>query len=60
VPLDSGGFGLISRPAIDQSRRMPEHHRYLRGFADGIFAFWMVAIRAAALLGAGVMLISMP
>ena len=77
---------LHSRPdAIDQLRRMPEHHRYLRGLrswvgfrqtgipvrrgarhsggskysllglvklaADGIFAFSIVPIRAAALHG---------
>jgi glycosyltransferase involved in cell wall biosynthesis len=53
LPLDSGDFGLISRRAIDHLRRMPEHHRYLRGFADGIFAFSIVPNRAAALLGAG-------
>lgn len=58
LPLDSGDCGLISCRAIDHLRRMPEHHRYLRGFADGIFALSIVPIRAAALLGAGVMLIS--
>jgi glycosyltransferase involved in cell wall biosynthesis len=86
LPLDSGDFGLMSRRVIDQVRRMPEHHRYLRGLrswvgfrqtgipvereerhsgkskyslfrllklaADGIFAFSIVPIRAAALLGA--------
>src|SRR5258707_603427 len=30
-PLDSGDFGLMSRRAVEQLRRMPEHHRYLRG-----------------------------
>jgi dolichol-phosphate mannosyltransferase len=93
LPLDSGDFSLISRRAIDHLRRMPEHHRYLRGLrswvgfrqtgipvrrgerhsgrskysllgliklaTDGIFAFSIVPIRAAALLGAAVMLISM-
>jgi glycosyltransferase involved in cell wall biosynthesis len=78
---------------VDQVRRMPEHHRYLRGMrswvgfrqvgipveraerhsgkskyslmrlmklaADGIFAFSIVPIRAAALLGAFVMLLSL-
>ncbi|MFZ0637871.1 MAG: glycosyltransferase family 2 protein [Candidatus Acidiferrales bacterium] len=86
LPLDSGDFGLMSRRVVDQVRRMPEHHRYLRGMrswvgfrqtglpveraernagkskysllrllklaADGIFAFSIVPIRAAALLGA--------
>ena len=93
LPLDSGDFGLMSRRVIDQLRRMPEHHRYLRGMRswvgfrqvgieverakrhsgeskyslmrllklalDGIFAFSIVPIRAAALIGASVMFISM-
>jgi len=92
LPLDSGDFGLMSRPVIHQLRRMPEHHRYLRGMRswvgyrqtgieveraerhsgrskyslmrltklafDGIFAFSIVPIRAAALVGAIVMLAS--
>lgn len=86
LPLDSGDFSLMSRRAVDQLRRMPEHHRYLRGMRtwigfkqigipveraerlsgkskyslrrllhlafDGIFAFSIVPIRVAALLGA--------
>src|SRR5258707_43378 len=31
LPLDSGDFGLMSRRAVEQLRRMPEHHRHLRG-----------------------------
>src|SRR6516162_1166294 len=31
LPLDSGDFGLMSRRVIDQLKRMPQHHRYLRG-----------------------------
>src|ERR1700675_5045856 len=92
LPLDSGDFGLMSRRVVDQVRRMPEHHRYLRGMRswigfrqigvpveraerhsgrskyslmrlmklafDGIFAFSIVPIRAAALLGALVMFLS--
>ena len=92
LPVDSGDFGLISRRAIDEIRRMPEHHRYLRGMrgwvgfrqigvavereerhsgkskysvmrlmklaADGIFAFSIVPIRAAALLGAAAIVLS--
>jgi glycosyltransferase involved in cell wall biosynthesis len=92
LPLDSGDFGLMSRRVVEQLRRMPEHHRYLRGMrswvgfhqtgipverserhsgtskygflrllklaADGIFAFSIVPIRAAALLGAGAVSIS--
>jgi glycosyltransferase involved in cell wall biosynthesis len=93
LPLDSGDFCLMSHRAIDQLRRMPEHHRYLRGLrswvgfrqtglpvergerhsgktkysllrlirlaADGVFAFSIVPIRAAALLGAAVMVVSL-
>jgi dolichol-phosphate mannosyltransferase len=93
LPLDSGDFGLMSRRVIDQVRRMPEHHRYLRGMrswvgfrqtglpvereerhsgkskygllrllklaTDGIFAFSIVPIRAAALLGAAAISVSM-
>jgi polyisoprenyl-phosphate glycosyltransferase len=93
LPLDSGDFGLMSRRVVEQLRKMPEHHRYLRGMRtwvgfrqtgieveraerysgkskynlvrllklafDGIFAFSIVPIRAAALFGAGVMLLSM-
>jgi polyisoprenyl-phosphate glycosyltransferase len=93
LPLDSGDFGLMSHRAIEQVRRMPEHHRYLRGMrswvgfrqtglpveraerhsgkskysfirlmrlaADGIFAFSIVPIRAAALLGAAIVFLSM-
>lgn len=93
LPLDSGDFGLMSRRVVDQVRRMPEHHRYLRGMrgwvgfrqtglpvereerhsgrskysllrlltlaTDGIFAFSIVPIRAAALLGAAAIAVSM-
>jgi dolichol-phosphate mannosyltransferase len=86
LPLDSGDFGLMSRRVVDQVKKMPEHHRYLRGMRswvgfrqtglpveraerhsgrskyslmrlmklafDGIFAFSIVPIRAAALFGA--------
>lgn len=92
LPLDSGDFGLISRRVIDEIRKMPEHHRYLRGMrgwvgfrqlgiavergerhsgkskysmmrlmklaADGIFAFSIVPIRAAALMGAAAIALS--
>ncbi len=85
LPLDSGDFGLMSRRVVEQIRRMPEHHRYLRGLrswlgfrqigipveraerhsgqskygmwkllklaSDGIFAYSIVPLRAAALLG---------
>ena len=93
LPLDSGDFGLMSRRVVEEVRRMPEHHRYLRGMRswvgfrqqgipveraerhsgnskysmsrlmklamDGIFAFSIVPIRAAALAGAMAMLVSL-
>lgn len=31
LPLDAGDFGLLSRRVIEELRRLPEHHRYLRG-----------------------------
>jgi dolichol-phosphate mannosyltransferase len=31
LPLDAGDFGLMSRRVVEQLRRTPEHHRYLRG-----------------------------
>ena len=86
LPLDAGDFGLISRRVVEEIKRMPEHHRYLRGLrtwvgfrqtgipversarqagftkysplrllklaSDGIFAFSIVPLRAAALFGA--------
>lgn len=92
LPLDAGDFGLLSRRALDEIRRMPERHRYLRGMrgwvgfrqigirvereqrhsgrskynllrllrlaADGIFAFSIVPIRAAALVGLGAIFVS--
>ena len=85
LPLDAGDFGLLSRRVVEQIRRMPEHHRYLRGLrswvgfkqtgisiersarpagrtkysalkllklaSDGIFAFSIVPLRAASMLG---------
>jgi glycosyltransferase involved in cell wall biosynthesis len=91
LPLDAGDFGLISRRVVEQLRRMPEHHRYLRGLrswvgfpqigieverneryagrsryklghlamlaADGIFAFSIVPIRGATVLGAFAMVL---
>jgi dolichol-phosphate mannosyltransferase len=86
LPLDAGDFGLMSRRVIDEIRKMPEHHRFLRGLrswvgfrqigipiersarragstkysalrllklaSDGIFAFSIVPLRAASILGA--------
>lgn len=85
LPLDAGDFGLMSSRVIHEMRKMPEHHRYLRGLRtwvgfrqigipiersarhagrtkynpikllmlafDGIFAFSIVPLRAAAILG---------
>ncbi len=87
VPLDTGDFGLMSRRVVEEIRKMPEQHRYLRGMrtwvgfrqigirlersarhagrtkysplkllklaSDGIFAFSIVPLRAAAVLGGG-------
>jgi polyisoprenyl-phosphate glycosyltransferase len=92
LPLDAGDFGLMSRRVIEEIRRMPEQHRYLRGMrtwvgfrqigipmersarhggrtkygplkllklaADGIFAFSIVPLRAAAVLGAAAVFLS--
>ena len=35
-PLDAGDFGLMSRRVVDQLRRMPERHRYLRGLRSWV------------------------
>jgi len=92
LPLDSGDFGLMSRRVVDEMRRMPEHHRYLRGLRtwvgfrqigvpieraaraggepkyspvkllmlafDGIFAFSIVPLRAAAVVGLAAIVLS--
>jgi dolichol-phosphate mannosyltransferase len=31
LPVDAGDFALLSRNVLEQLRRIPEHHRYLRG-----------------------------
>lgn len=36
LPIDAGDFGLMSRRVVQQLRRMPEHHRYLRGLRSWI------------------------
>ncbi len=87
LPVDAGDFSLLSRRVVDEIRKAPERHRYLRGLRawagfrqiglsvergerhagrskysfgrlvelglDGIFSFSIVPIRAAAVLGAG-------
>ena len=92
LPLDAGDFGLMSRRVIDEIRRMPEHHRYLRGLrtwvgfrqigipversargagrtkyspwkllklaSDGIFAFSIVPLRAAVIVGVAAIALS--
>lgn len=86
LPVDAGDFALLSGRVVRELRKMPEHHRYLRGLrgwvgfrqtgvlvqrserfagrskygpikliklaSDGIFAFSIVPLRAAAALGA--------
>lgn len=93
LPLDAGDFGLMSRRVIEEIRKMPEQHRYIRGLrtwvgfrqigipvqrsarhaghtkysplkllklaSDGIFAFSIVPLRAAAGLGAAAMGLSL-
>jgi len=93
LPLDAGDFGLMSRRVVDEIRKMPEQHRYLRGLrtwvgfrqigipmersarqagrtkysslkllklaSDGIFSFSIVPLRAAALLGAAAVALSL-
>lgn len=85
LPTDAGDFSLMSKRVVEQLRRMPEHHRYLRGLrswvgfrqsgipverstryagrsnysltrlfklaADGLFAFSVVPLRLAAIIG---------
>jgi polyisoprenyl-phosphate glycosyltransferase len=92
LPLDAGDFALLSSRVVEEMRRMPEHHRYLRGMrtwvgfrqvgvpieraarqagktkysplrllrlaSDGIFAFSIVPLRAAAILGVLAILLS--
>ena len=36
LPLDSGDFGLMSRRVVEEIRRMPEHHRYIRGMRSWV------------------------
>lgn len=86
LPLDAGDFSLMSKRVTQEIRKMPEHHRYLRGMrawvgfrqiaipiersarragrtkysplrllklaSDGIFAFSIIPLRAAAMFGA--------
>ncbi len=52
LPVDSGDFGLMSRRVVDQLRRAPERHRYLRGLrAWAGYAQVGVAIERAARAG---------
>jgi glycosyltransferase involved in cell wall biosynthesis len=86
LPADAGDFSLLSRRALDEVRRLPERHRYVRGLrtwvgfrqigidieraaraagtskysllkllklaADGIFSFSIAPLRAATIVGA--------
>jgi polyisoprenyl-phosphate glycosyltransferase len=92
LPLDAGDFSLMSSRVIDEIRKMPERHRYIRGMrtwvgfrqigvpleraarragrtkysplsllklaSDGIFAFSIVPLRAAAMFGAAATVLS--
>ena len=92
LPLDAGDFALMSRRVVEELKRTPEHHRYLRGLrswvgfrqtsvvverearhagrskytaltllklaSDGIFAFSIVPLRAAAMLGTAAIALS--
>jgi len=92
IPVDAGDFSLLSKRVVDELRKMPEHHRYLRGLrtwvgfrqigvpiersarqggktkytplkllklaSDGIFAFSIVPLRAAAIVGGLAILLS--
>ena len=52
LPVDSGDFGLMSRRVVEQLRRAPERHRYLRGLrAWAGFAQVGVTIERAARAG---------
>jgi len=53
LPLDAGDFSLVSRRVIQEIRRMPEHHRYIRGMRTWV-GFRQIGIpieRAAAAPG---------
>lgn len=36
IPMDAGDFGLVSRRVVTELRRLPEHHRYLRGLRSWV------------------------
>jgi dolichol-phosphate mannosyltransferase len=36
LPTDAGDFGLMSSRVVAELRRMPEHHRYLRGLRSWV------------------------
>ncbi len=36
LPVDAGDFALLSRRVVEQLRRLPEHHRYLRGLRSWV------------------------
>jgi glycosyltransferase involved in cell wall biosynthesis len=36
IPMDAGDFGLVSRRVVVELRRLPEHHRYLRGLRSWV------------------------
>lgn len=36
LPVDAGDFALLSRRVVDELRRLPERHRYLRGLRSWV------------------------
>ena len=53
LPLDAGDFSLMSDRVIEEIRKMPEHHRYIRGLRTWV-GFRQIGIpveRAARLAG---------
>jgi dolichol-phosphate mannosyltransferase len=36
LPVDAGDYGLLSRRVVDELRRAPERHRYLRGLRSWV------------------------
>jgi dolichol-phosphate mannosyltransferase len=92
LPVDAGDFALLSSRVLEELRKLPEHHRYMRGLRtwvgfrqtgvpverserfsgrskytwikliglafDGIFAFSVVPLRVASVLGLLAVIIS--
>ena len=52
LPVDSGDFALLQRPAVDQLNSMPERNRYLRGMRTWV-GFRQIGIRVERSARAG-------